>query len=382
MEKIKYWLIQFKSFTVKRKALYASFFLGAFLTGALVSYLVLGISGMFVKTGSESAQEQTPLDTTPPQNAYNILLLGYGGAGHDGGTLSDSIIVANIIPGEKKVTLISIPRDLWVEIPVRSDMNQNFKINHAYAIGLNDTLYPLKEPQYKGEGGGATMAKEVVGEVVGMPIDFFLAVDFEGLKNIVDELGRVEVDVPVTCDDYFYPIKGAENDICGKSASEIARLHEQYSDTALHHQFECRYEHIHFDQGSTQMNGDTALKFTRSRASAQHGGDFARSERQHAVLAGIKDKALSIYSIGKIDEIFNQFADMVRTDLDLPTIKNLAQILGSPQDYQIKYIGVSDENVLVATQSFDGQFILIPKEGEGVWVGVQSFIYGQINAGN
>lgn len=375
------WWKELKNYPTKRKVLLGFLFLGAFLSGMVVSYLTLSLSKVFVKTEKTAVEKEVPQDTTPPQDYYNVLLLGYGGAGHEGGTLSDSIILANVIPAEKKVTFISIPRDLWVEIPIRSDMSQNFKINHAYAIGLNDTLYPLKEPQYKGEAGGAVMAKEVVGEVVGMPIDFFLAVDFEGLKNIVDELGGVEVNVPVTFDDYFYPIKGRENDTCGKLASEIARLHEEYSDTALHHQFECRYEHIHFDEGPSVMDGETALKFSRSR-SGTHGGDFARSERQHALLLGIKDELLSIYTIGKIDEIFDQFVDMVRTDLDIPTIKNLTQIFGSPEDYNIRFVSVNDQNVLVATQSFDGQFILIPKEGEGVWTGVQSFIYGQINADN
>ncbi len=72
-------------------------------------------------------------------------------AGHDGGTLTDSIIVFNINPKKRQVVIITVPRDTWVKIPIRSDISKNFKINHAYAIGLSDTAYPLKEPQYRGE---------------------------------------------------------------------------------------------------------------------------------------------------------------------------------------------------------------------------------------
>lgn len=363
--------------TTKTKALLGLAFIVTFLASFVSFFLFLTYKNVLVDKLKPSSTEKS-IQTENIEGGKNILLLGYGGAGHEGGTLSDSIIVVNISSKEKDVNLISIPRDLWVEIPIRSDISQNFKINHAYAIGLDDNLYPLKEPQYKGEAGGATLAKEVVGEVIGMQIDYFMAVDFEGLINIVDTLGEVEVDVPVTFDDYFYPIKGRENDTCGKSVAEIARLHDEYSDTDLHHQFECRYEHIHYESGRTQMNGEEALKFTRSRASAQHGGDFARSERQQALLLGIKDKLLSKYSLGKIDELFGEFSKMVRTDLDLPTIKNLAEILGAPEDYTIKFVRVSDENVLASTKSLDGQFILIPKQGEGIWSPVHTFVREQI----
>lgn len=364
-----------------KKIFIGLFFIASFLIGTVAGYAILKSRNIFNEDINFSPKISTPTPTLSPDisESVNILLLGYGGAGHDGGNLSDSIIIVNLDKEDQKATLISVPRDLWVEIPIRSDISQNFKINHAYAIGSDDRNYPLKEPQYKGEGGGGTMAKEVVGEVVGMKIDYFVAVDFEGLKDIVDTLDGVIVDVPVSFDDNFYPIKGAENDTCGKSAAEIADLHAKYSDTALHHQFECRYESIHFDKGPAKMDGETALKFVRSRASAQHGGDFARSQRQQALLIGIKNKLLSIYTFEKLDELFNQFAKMVKTDLNLVTAKELIQFLGNPEDYDVKSITLSEQNVLVASKSADGQFILVPKEGEGIFSGIHSFVRQEIS---
>ena len=363
----------------KLKTLYVFVFLVVFLVSATLSFIFLNYKNPSEKeTSGENVETTTPtafnlLDET------NIVLLGYGGAGHDGGTLTDSIIVFNINPKKRQVVIITVPRDTWVKIPIRSDISKNFKINHAYAIGLSDTAYPLKEPQYRGEAGAATLTKEVIEDVVGMPVQYYFAVDFEGFKNVIDILGGVDVEVSVTFDDYFYPIKGAENDICNKSSAEIVKLHQLYSDTELHHQFECRYEHIHYDAGANFMDGETAIKFVRSRASAQHGGDFARSERQQAVLTGIKDKLMSMNAVNTIDELFDEFTKIVRTDLDLKIAKELAAFVGNPDDYKISFVGLSEENVFAATKSLDGQFILIPKEGEGIFSRVHTFVREQIS---
>jgi LCP family protein required for cell wall assembly len=349
-----------------------------FLVSSVGTYFFLTFKKVVVKKPEEERSiSLSKLQRTRQESgffdSYSLLLIGYGGAGHEGGTLADSLIVASMDLENKKAFLISIPRDLWVQIPIRSDAKQYHKINASYAIGLDDTKYPLKESQFKGEAGGGEMAKHVVTEVVGMPIDYFASVDFDGFINGIDTLEGVEVDVPVAFDDDFYPIKGKENETCGKSASEIGELHQQYSDTELHHQFKCRYENIHFDEGITTMDGETALKFVRSRASAQHGGDFARSQRQQAVLVGIKNKLVSIEAVKNVAEIFGQFAEMTRTDLDLQTTINLVEIFGSPEEYEIVVINI-DDKFLNSNQSADGQFILIPKEGDGIFTGIHNYI--------
>jgi len=84
-------------------------------------------------------------------------------------------------------------------------------------------------------------------------------------------------------------------------------------------------------------------------------------------------------AIEKIDETFGQLSKMIRTDLDLTTIKQLLEIYGSPEDYSFSYIGLNDQNVFVATKSLDSQFILIPKEGENVWTEVHKYILEEIN---
>ena len=101
-------------------------------------------SNIFVgQTIKKIADNSRPTPTpTPARNDINVLLLGYGGGQHDGAYLTDSIILANINHDSKKITLVSIPRDLWVSIPVSSQESIFGKINSAYAIGIDDNQYP------------------------------------------------------------------------------------------------------------------------------------------------------------------------------------------------------------------------------------------------
>jgi anionic cell wall polymer biosynthesis LytR-Cps2A-Psr (LCP) family protein len=363
-------------------------FVGLFLVSTATSYFYL--SKVVVKSQEPeiSQPELTPTHGFPVVHnlpvvqdllaGYNVLLLGYGGPGHDGSYLADVLMVAHIEPEEKKVVLISVPRDLWVSIPIRSDQSKNFKINAAFAVGSDDKRYPLKESIYTGEFGGGEMAKRVVGDVVGMPIDLFIAVDFEGFKKAIDILEGIEVDVPVAFDDYFYPVKGLENETCGKSPEEITKIHEEFSGFQLEKQFECRYEHIHFDTGVQLMDGETALKFVRSRHSEQHGGDFARSQRQQALLSAIKNKLLSIYSVDDAIPFINQFSSVVQTDVVGAVIKEFVTTIGDPKGYEISYVNLTTENVLAQTTTGAGQFIIVPKEGVGEWKAVHQFIGEEI----
>jgi len=281
----------------------------------------------------------------------NILLLGYGGAGHSGGGLTDVMILINPDLERNRVNLISIPRDLFIE-----DAGGE-KINKAYTAG---------------EGA----VKGIVNKVTGMNVDYLVAIDFDNFKKAIDSLGGIKVNVPVTFDDYFYPIKGEENNTCGKTGDEIKNLTNKFSGFDLEKQFTCRYEHLHFDKGPKGMDGETALKFVRSRHSNQHGGDFARSERQFSVLSAIFEKLISGDGLSRTDEFFKQFKNMVKTDLTPKYLKEIAGSIKNPQNIQIKRVSLSTDNVL--KQSTVGrQFVLLVKNG-GNWSIVHSYLKTQL----
>ena len=218
------------------------------------------------------------------------------------------------------------------------------------------------------------MAKEVVGKVTGIKAQNFISVNFEGLTKIIDILGGVEVDVPKTFNDYFYPVKGKENETCGESPQKIAEYHAKYSGFELEKRFTCRYEQLHFDKGVQAMSGETALKFVRSRHSSEHGGDFARSERQAALLRGVKNKLVSLQAVGKLNSILDKVAQNVQTDLTATQIQRLMGFLANQAEYQVSDVHLTEENVLKSTTANGGQFILVPKDGTNNFSGIQKFI--------
>lgn len=351
-----------------------------FSLAAAVTFYGFKISKVFVKSPptTETGFAQAYTKDHETKESLNILLLGRGGEGHDGGTLADSLIVVSLDSQNRSATLVNIPRDLWVPIPYDWENLENYKINMAYAIGLDDLRYANKKPEFRGKSGGGTLSKHVVGQVVGFDIDYFIAVDFASFESIIDLLGGIDVNVSTTFDDYFYPIKGNENETCGKSGEEIATLASTLSGFELEKQFTCRYEHLHFDSGLNTLDGKTALKFVRSRHSDQHGGDFARSERQFAVLAGIKNTILSRKLLDNFDPLIDQLAASTTTDLTIPKLRELSSLVTNPTDYEIKTVYLSDQNVLMSSTSQSGQYILIPKAGINNFTHIQQFIQSSV----
>jgi anionic cell wall polymer biosynthesis LytR-Cps2A-Psr (LCP) family protein len=117
------------------------------------------------------------------------------------------------------------------------------------------------------------------------------------------------------------------------------------------------------------------LKFVRSR----HGdSDFGRSARQFAVLAGIKDKLISLKSLNKLDSTIDLFFKMIRTDLSIGNIKSLIETFGNTSTYTKNEIRLTTENVLSEGKSSDGQYILIPKAGSFNFSEIKSFINSNI----
>lgn len=343
------------------KLLLFSLFIFIFVLGFFLAYEGAKFSKIFVKNPFRSATSTPnvyslaspkPVSEIVPEKqdkgTYNVLLLGYGGVSHSGGGLMDSLIVAHVDINKNKVTFITVPRDLWV--------TGNRKINAAGLSGVNDL-------------------KPVITSVTGLPVNYFVSVDFNGFSKLIDSLGGITSNTPVSFTDPYYPIKGQENNVCGKTPEEIESLKTKYSGYNLEIQFPCRYEKISYASGPTNLDGTQALKYVRSR----HGdSDFGRSARQTAVLKGIADKIISFNSVGKFDEIVNTLSSIVRTDLDAGTIKSLVELIGSPESYTYETLQLTTDNLLNSSKSTDGQFILIPKAGNLNFGEIKSSINSKI----
>jgi len=316
--------------------------------------------------------------TPDPYAPTNILLLGYGGGTHEGGKLTDTIMVAHIDPREEKITLISLPRDLWVSFPVDGEQESYWKLNAAYQIGSSDANYPHKLPQYSGEAGGGELAKYAVGKVLGQPIQYFAALSFSGFTKSIDTLNGVDVQVDRTFDDYWYPIEGEENNSCGRSEEDIAALTATLSGTLLEESFPCRYEHLHFDAGRQHMDGATALKFVRSRHSAQDGNDFSRTARQRNLLVAVKQKVIDVRFLPRLIPFITSLTTDMQTDISLRQVQEWVGQQDELSRYEIQTVALTDQNILKNARSGNGQYILIPKDGEDNWASVQSWLNEQL----
>jgi anionic cell wall polymer biosynthesis LytR-Cps2A-Psr (LCP) family protein len=292
-----------------------------------------------------------PVSIAPPAQVYNFLLLGQGDPSHPGASLTDTLIVVHLDLENRRLGLISVPRDTWYA---------HRKINAAYLRG------------------GFDQVKQAVTTVTDLPIHYVIAVEFHQLIQLVDQLGGLTVNSPHAFDDYFYPIRGRELEICGKTPEEVARLSATLSGFLLEKNFPCRYEHLHFAAGEQKMTGEIVLKFVRSRHSDQYGSDFARAARQQAVLIALKDKLLSLKALENLPHLFPQLAKLVKTDFDLAAAQTLAKLIIDPARYQITKLVLSDENAFNSAKSTDGQFILIPKAGDNHWSAIHRLIQSSL----
>ena len=335
---------------------------------------------------------------------YNILLMGFGGIdkngkAHDGPYLTDSLMVAHVDIKKNIVSLVSLPRDLWVKLPTKTKEVFHSKINSIYQISLNPTNYPaviVKKPDT------ADLLAQAVQTITGLPIDNYIAVDFSGFEKAIDSLGGVDVDVQKTFDDYEYPLADKEKDLCGKDEdfdkikkymepgfdeeekkklfAEKPELEKFFKDITDEPKdaFPCRYEQLHFDKGMTHMDGATALKYVRSRHSLQDGTDFGRGERQQRFVKALKNKLISVGMVTKIFSLMNEVKTHVETDVSVDQMKKF--LTEAPDAAKYRFIGIhmSDSDYLRSSFSDYGGYILIPRTGEDNWKEVHSVIQNGI----
>lgn len=324
---------------------------------------------------SSATTTPTPLPTPEPPKELTILLLGYGGAAHDGGLLTDTIMVARVDPIEKYIALISIPRDLWVPLRMQAGTEPTWgKINSAYAIGNDVRGYQLRDEQFKGEHGGGNLAKQTVSELTKLRLDYYAGVNFDAFTSAIDSIGPLTVNVPYAFDDAQYPIRGEEKNLCQFTEADLATLSATFKGDQLEKQFTCRYELLHFEKGKQLMDGKTALKFVRSRHGNVGGNDFGRAQRQQALVDAIKQKVFSLSFIPRIVPLAQQIIENVQTDVPLSEIPTLLGRFSDITSYKLYSIALTDDNVLKNGVSSNRQFVLQPKAGQGNWPEIQYYI--------
>jgi len=253
----------------------------------------------------------------------NILVLGMGGAEHEGPYLTDTIILASFKPSTDELALISFPRDLWVPIPGYGWG----KINSANALGQAN------------EKDGAKLASLVVGDITNLPIHYFIRLDFSGFKEIIDAVGGIEIEVENGFVDPMYP---------GPSFT---------------------YRTISFERGWQKMDGARALEYVRSRHGTNgEDSDFSRMRRQQKVFSAIKQKFLEMGTLQnpqKAWELFNLLGKYFKTNLSFDEALNFAGTFQNiREDKIIKKTFDLAEGSPIYSDVYNGAYILKTKSND------------------
>jgi polyisoprenyl-teichoic acid--peptidoglycan teichoic acid transferase len=270
------------------------------------------------------------------EDRINILLMGMGGSGHPGGLLTDSIMVLSIRPSDKKVAILSIPRDLYVKI----EGHGSDKINSAYSDGYTD--YYDKNCKKKATSAcidsamtaGANLSASTVSNILNLPIQYYASADFSGFEKIIDLLGGVDVYVDKAIYDPYFP----DDAMKGYSPFKISA-------------------------GQHHLDGKTALKYARSRETTS---DFDRAARQQKILSAAKDKAMTLGILSnpvKIADLVSTLGSSIKTNFTLSELKAFVQMMGDVKSGNIVTEVLSNGPDGLLTDFNNGTYYLKPKSG-------------------
>jgi LCP family protein required for cell wall assembly len=285
----------------------------------------------------------------------NILLLGRGGGSHDAPDLTDTMMLASIDPVNHTSALLSIPRDLWVDVPNFNAM----KINAAWETGKYKYVGKISHDMKNtpANQAGFNLVDSVVTNVTGLTIHYNLLVDFSAFSKAVDTVGGVTVNVPTDLIDPTMAWENANNPILAKA-------------------------------GVQQFDGKHALIYVRSRETTS---DFARGQRQRATLLALKQKVETVGTISspiKLAGLMSAFADNAQSDLSLGDATRLASIAKDIPSDKVKSVGLTADNSdgtnspgYVTTGAMNGQSIVLPKAGLFNYGAIQEFIRGELKDG-
>ena len=351
-----------------RKKLFTAIIVVIAVLGVFFVYKAGRTITVITDSGGAEFWEETISDFSsmpePEKNRIDILLIGirgYDGSGEwgKGEWLADTIILASFNTKNNQAALISIPRDLYVDIP----QHGKDKINAVYSIGETKNF----------GGGGLQLTKAVVSRLMGVYIDHALSIDFNGFEKIIDHLGGITIyrDIPFTESKQWLG-DGREGDrywrkrIFSATSTEGSLIVESMSTSskaAIGNIVE-GWE-FYVPAGLNTMNSTEALYYARSRYSSS---DFDRMRRQQEVLDAIKSKALNLGILAnpiKIFGILDLVEKNVRVDMSLAEIKDLINLAQKVKIQELKKVVLdSSEGGFLLEDKVDGLYVLLPRAGD------------------
>lgn len=345
--------------------------IGGCAAGFKTGYIVNKISttGGFLESITKSLPGVNNELKGEAEGRINIALLGMRGENvPGGGLLADTIMVVSIKPQENKVSMVSVPRDLYVTVP-GTDSQQ--KINAVYHYG-----------EQKGKGKGIENMETILDEISGQTIHYGISINFAGFKQLVDAVGGVEVDLKDPFEEALQ-FKGLEKRCDGITFTipsgnfeekRIQRKNGTYYANPKRYplcfakvssdELECGGD-FKLPAGKSTLDGEKALCFVRSRVTSN---DFERARRQQQVVQALKSTLVSrgtLTDFNKINDILDALGDNVRTDMKAWEMKKFFELYQKVSDPQVvqKVLENSEEGLLYHPEQTSPEqgYILLPQ---------------------
>ena len=278
---------------------------------------LVGTPGIDIKAPLQPAGYPTPI---PWDGAKRVSMLVMGLDYRDwesgeGPPRTDTMILLTVDPVARTAGVLSIPRDLWVNIP------------GGFNYGRINTAYQLGEA-YQLPGGGPQLALDTVEELLGIPIDYYAQIDFGAFVKFIDEIGGIEVEVT----------ENIKVDPLGDGNTKKLK------------------------PGKYDFNGDMALAYVRYRKS--EGGDFDRALRQQAVIMSLRSKLRSPKSLQalmtKAPILYQELSSGIHTNLSLDQAIRLAWLASQIEKENIKLGSIGTDQITFAMSPDGTQQVLKP----------------------
>ena len=281
----------------------------------------------------------------------NILLAGNSAddVGHDGADLTDSILVLSINTKDHNAFMLSIPRDLWVDVP---DEGYS-KINYAYVAGQTDKFSENGYPD-----GGMGLLEETIQQKLGLTINYYALIDYNAFKQAVDAVGGIDLNIQST---------------------DKRGLYDPSIDYVTHGPL------VKLTNGTHHLDGEAALDLARARGDNYRAygfpqSDFDRTNHQRQMLVALKTKAVSagvITNPSKLSSLSDAIGNNVKTDFNLSEVHRLYDLTKDINANSIASIGLNNANgkdLLANYTAADGEAALIPADGIDDYSDIQAFL--------
>lgn len=307
---------------------------GIWFVTSVTSHLLKSVSGstlgnIFLALGSDLKKDE--------YGYTNILLLGSGGLEHESPDLTDTIIVASLQESSGRVTMLSLPRDYYIP-------ETQSRINQVYLKAKARYLNELKKEKNEAKELALGEIKNVVENITDMHIQYIVKTDFKAFREVIDALGGVTVYVEEDINDPYYPDENTFG-----------------------------YDPFKIKAGTHLLDGETALKYVRSRKTTS---DFDRSRRQRQVILAIKDAALQrnvLTSPQKIKDLIAVVEENIETTLSVSEIVSFGGVGAKFETEKLVSYGIHDDPLKTGgflytppRDDFGGAFVLIPAKEE--WI--------------